>query len=61
MKKESNHQVISFNILDEESNISLTKVIYTGHIVGKFNTWTVEQEYLNLNVDQSVEIYYTFP
>ncbi|MCK9330035.1 MAG: VIT and VWA domain-containing protein [Candidatus Cloacimonetes bacterium] len=61
MKNKSNDQVISFNILDEESNISLTKVIYTGHIVGKFNTWTVEQEYLNLNADQSVEIYYTFP
>ncbi|MCF7930239.1 MAG: VIT and VWA domain-containing protein, partial [Acholeplasmataceae bacterium] len=50
-----------YNILDEESNISLTKVIYAGNIVGKFNTWKVEQEYLNLNKDKSIEIYYTFP
>ncbi|MCD4827479.1 MAG: VIT and VWA domain-containing protein [Acholeplasmataceae bacterium] len=61
MEKEVEKKEIAYNILDEESNISLTKVIFTGNIVGKFNTWKVEQEYLNLNKDQSVEIYYTFP
>ena len=61
MKNEVNKQEVLYNILDEDSNISLTKVTYTGNIVGKFNTWRVEQEYLNLNKDKSVEIYYTFP
>ncbi len=61
MEKHVNQQTMQFNILDQESCISLTKVTYTGNIVGKFNTWKVEQEYLNLNKDKSVEIYYTFP
>ncbi|AUD62124.1 hypothetical protein BK010_00355 [Tenericutes bacterium MO-XQ] len=61
MENEVNKREVLYNILDEESNISLTKVIYAGNIVGKFNTWKVEQEYLNLNKDKSVEIYYTFP
>ena len=61
MEKKVIQKEVQYNILDQESNISLTKVIYTGNIVGKFNTWKVEQEYLNLNKDKSVEIYYTFP
>ena len=61
MGNEANKQELTYNISDERSNISLTKVIYTGTIVGKFNTWKVEQEYLNLNKDKSVEVYYTFP
>ncbi len=61
MENKVNKKEVLYNILDQESHISLTKVIYTGNIVGKFNTWRVEQEYLNLNMDQSVEIYYTFP
>lgn len=61
MGNKVNQREVLYNIMDEESNISLTKVIYTGNIVGKFNTWKVEQEYLNLNKEKSVEIYYTFP
>ncbi|MCF7930614.1 MAG: VIT and VWA domain-containing protein, partial [Acholeplasmataceae bacterium] len=61
MENEVNKREVLYNILDEESYISLTKVIYVGNVVGKFNIWKVEQEYLNLNKDKSVETYYTFP